>query len=82
MEQSPGYVAQGKQKSSSQEGHIGLKQSSRVWFEKFRLTISVIGFHRCHSYYFVFVQRTKSYIVVLAVYIDDFSLTGSDSAGY
>jgi len=58
----------------------GLKQSPRAWFEKFSLTISVIGFHQCHSDHSVFVQRIKSGIVVLNVYVD-ILLTGSDSAG-
>jgi len=58
-----------------------LKQSLRA-FEKFSLTISSIGFHRCHSDHSVFIRRTKSGIVILAVYVDDILLTGSDSAGY
>ena len=43
IEQPPGYVAQG-----------GIKVCPRVWFEKFNLTISVIGFHWCHSNHSVF----------------------------
>jgi len=58
----------------------GLKQSPRAWFEKFSLTISVIGFHRCHSDHSVFVRRTKYDIVVLVVYVD-ILLTSSDSVG-
>ena len=52
-----------------------------MWFEKFSLTISDIGFRRCHSDHSVFVRRTSSSIVVLVVYVDDILLTGSDSAG-
>jgi len=59
----------------------GLNQSPRVQFEKLNLSISGIGFHRCHSDHSVFVRRIKSGIVVLAVYVDDIVLTGSDSAG-
>jgi len=47
----------------------GLKQSPRAWFKKFSITISVIGFHQYHSDHYVFVQRTKSDIVVLTVYL-------------
>ena len=55
--------------------------SRKAWFEKFCITISGIGFHRCYSNHSVFVRRTKSGIIVLAVYVDDIFLTGSDSAG-
>jgi len=62
----PGYVAQGENKVYRLKKAIyGLKQSSRVWFEKFNITISGIGFHRCHSDHSVFVRDTKSGIVVL-----------------
>ena len=82
MEQPPGYVAQREHKVCRLKKAIyGLKQSLRAWFEKFSITISGIGFHRCHSDHSVFVRRTKSGIVVLTVYVDDILLTGSDSAG-
>jgi len=51
-----------------------------VWFEKFSLTISGIGFHQCHSDHSVFVRCTKSGNIVLVVYVD-ILLTDSDSAG-
>jgi len=66
---------------SSQEGNIWLKQSPKAWFEKFSITISSIGFHRCHSDHSVFVRRTKSGLVILAMYVDDILLTVSNSAG-
>ena len=43
--------------------------------------ISGIGFHRCHSDHSIFARRTKSGIVVLAVYVDGIVLIGSDSVG-
>jgi len=82
MEQLLGYIAQGEIKVFRLKKAIyGLKKSPRTWFEKFSLTISGIGFHRCHSDHSVFVRRTKSDIIVLTVYVDDIVLTGSDSAG-
>ena len=65
---------------SSQEGNIWTQVESKGVFEKFSLTISGSGFHRCHLDHFVFVRHTKSDIVILTVYIDDILLTGSDSA--
>jgi len=82
IEQPPGYVAQGKTKVYRLKKAInGLKQNPGVWFEKFSLTISGIGFHQCHSDHFVFVRGTRSGIVVLVVYVDEILLTGSDSTG-
>jgi len=81
MEQPPGYVAQGEIKVCHLKKAIyGLKQSPRTWFEKFSITISSIGFHRCHSVHSVFIWRTKFDIVVLAIYVDNILLIGSDSA--
>jgi len=52
-----------------------------VWFEKFSLIISGKGFRRYHSDHSAFVRRTRFDIVVLAIYVDDILLNGSDSAG-
>jgi len=57
----------------------GLKQSPRAWFEKFSMVISGIGFARYHSDHSVFVCRTKSGSVILAVNVDDILLTESNS---
>ncbi|KAL0337517.1 UNVERIFIED_CONTAM: Retrovirus-related Pol polyprotein from transposon RE1 [Sesamum calycinum] len=39
------------------------------------------GFSRCQADHSVFVQNTKSSIVVFAVYVDDILITGSDIVG-
>jgi len=81
-EQPPGYIAQGETKVCRLKKIIyGLKQSPRVWFEKFSLTISGISFCRWHSDHSVFVRDTKSGIVIMMIYVDDILLTRSDSAG-
>jgi len=82
MEQPPGYVALWETKVGRLKKAIyGFKQNPRAWFEKFSITISSIDFHQRHLNHSVFVRRTKSCIVVLAVYVDDILLIGSDSAG-
>ena len=43
------------------------------------MVISGIGFARCHSDHSVFIHHTKSGSVILAVYVDDILLTGSNS---
>jgi len=79
MEQPPRYIAQGENTICRLRKAIyGLKQIPRAWFEKFRMVISGIVFAR-HSDHSMFVRRTKSGSVILAVYVDDILLTGSDS---
>ncbi|RDX67713.1 Copia protein, partial [Mucuna pruriens] len=56
----------------------GLKQDSRVWFEKLHSTI--LGFSFTQSLYdpSFFLQRTPKGIVVLLAYVDNIVVTSSD----
>ncbi|KAL0335243.1 UNVERIFIED_CONTAM: Retrovirus-related Pol polyprotein from transposon RE1 [Sesamum radiatum] len=84
MEQPPGYVAQGEKQRmvcKLKKAIYGLKQSSRAWFDKFSRIIGEFGFSRCQADHSVFVQTTTSGMVVLAVYVDDILITGSDLVG-
>jgi len=79
MEQPPGYIAQEENTVCRLRKAIyDLKQSPRAWFEKFSMVIFGIGFARCHSDHSMFVRRIKYGSVILAVYVDDILLTGSD----
>ncbi|KAL0301601.1 UNVERIFIED_CONTAM: Retrovirus-related Pol polyprotein from transposon RE1 [Sesamum radiatum] len=84
MEQPPGYVAQGEKQRmvcKLKKAIYGLKQSPRAWFDKFSRIIGEFGFSRCQADYSVFVQTTKTGMVILAVYVDDILITGSDIDG-
>src|SRR3954462_961932 len=60
----------------------GLKQSPRAWFEKFRDIAKKGGFQRCTVDHSVFFRHTQTGgIVIMAVYVDDIILTGSDDQG-
>ncbi|KAL0324624.1 UNVERIFIED_CONTAM: Retrovirus-related Pol polyprotein from transposon TNT 1-94 [Sesamum calycinum] len=81
MEQPPGYVAQGeKQHMVCKLKNViyDLKQSSRAWFDKFSRIIGEFGFLWCQADHSIFVQTTRSGMVVLAVYFDDILITGVD----
>ncbi|KAL0339266.1 UNVERIFIED_CONTAM: Retrovirus-related Pol polyprotein from transposon RE1 [Sesamum angustifolium] len=81
MEQPPSYVAQGERQRmvcKLKKAIYDLKQSPRAWFDKFSRIIDEFGFSRCQADHSVFVQTTKSGMVVLAVYVDDILTTGSD----
>ena len=62
--------------------HINLllyiKQSPRAWFEKFSSIVVASGFRRCAVDHSIFYRRTDIGCVILAVYVDDILLTGSD----
>ncbi|KAL0368250.1 UNVERIFIED_CONTAM: Retrovirus-related Pol polyprotein from transposon RE2 [Sesamum calycinum] len=84
MEQPSGYVAQGEKQRmvcKLKKAIYGLKQSPRAWFDKFSRIIGEFGFSRCQADHSVFVQTTTSGMVVLAVYVDDILITGSDTVG-
>ena len=83
MEQPPGYVAQGESSKVCflRKAIYGLKQSPRAWFAKFSGLLSAFGFTSCAADPTVLTKKTKGGLVILAVYVDDIILTGSDDTG-
>ena len=55
-----------------------LKQSPCVWFNKFNEIAIQFGFHRCNSDHSMFVRQRPIGCVILAIYVDDILITGSD----
>ncbi|KAK4403247.1 Retrovirus-related Pol polyprotein from transposon RE2 [Sesamum angolense] len=83
MEQPPGYVAQGEKQRmvcKLKKAIYGLKQSPRACLIN-SVVLLVSFFSRCQANHSVFVQTTTSGMVVLAVYVDDILITGSDLVG-
>ena len=81
MKQPPAYVAQ----RNSQVYHLakaiyGLKQSPQAWFEKFSNIVIGYEFQRYIVDHSVFIKNLADGCVLLAVYMDDIILTGSNSA--
>lgn len=58
----------------------GLKQSSREWFDKLHQELTSQGFIQSKNDYSLFIKRTGSLIAIMAVYVDDIILTGTDLA--
>ena len=59
----------------------GLKQGPCDWFAKLSGLLSAFGFT---SYIFdptMLIKKTQGGLVILAVYVDDILLTGSDNSG-
>ena len=77
-----GYVAPGENMICKIKKVIyGLKQSPRAWFDKFNYSVTKEGFHKCYSDHSLFTRRRSLGSVILAVYVDDILLTGSDVDG-
>ena len=82
MEQPPGYVAQGESSEVCllKKAIYGLKQSPRAWFHKFSELLFSYGFVSTVSDPTVMQKRTPHECVILAVYVNDIIITGSDDA--
>ena len=82
IEQPPGYVAQGEDRVCRLKKTIyGLKQSPQAWFKKFNQVVLTGGFQRCVVDHSIFYNKTTGGCVILAVYVDDILVTGSDVKG-
>ena len=83
MEQPPGYVAQGESSKVCRlrKAIYGLKQSPRAWFVKFVAFSLPLASLRVLLIPLSSSNRRPQGMVVLAVYVDDILLTGSDEAG-
>ena len=82
MEQPPGYVAQGESSEVCllKKAIYGLKQSPCAWFHKFSQLLFSYGFVSTVSDPTVMRKRTPHGCVILAVYVDEIIITGSDDA--
>jgi len=55
-----------------------LKQAGRQWFSKLKYTILSLGYTQSKNDYSLFLNKTSTLITVLAVYVDDILIIGSD----
>lgn len=56
----------------------GLKQSSRMWYRKVEDCLCNIGYIKSKYEPCLFIKRTKTYITVIALYVDDFFIFSND----
>ena len=58
----------------------GLKQASRQWFQKLSATLLDLGYQQSKCDYSLFINKSSSNITIIAVYVDDILITGSDTS--
>ena len=81
MEQPLGFVAQGESGlvCRLRRSLYGLKQSPRVWFDRFSSVVQEFGMLRNTADHSVFYHHNSSrQCIYLVVYVDDIVITGSD----
>jgi hypothetical protein len=59
----------------------GLKQAPCVWFEKFSIVISSLGFVSSSHDSALFIKCTNVGRIILSLYVDDMIITGDDIDG-
>lgn len=58
----------------------GLKQVSRQWFTKLHTAFAAQGFTQSKNDYSLFLKNLNSHLTIVAVYVDDIIVTGSNSS--
>jgi len=56
----------------------GLKQASRQWFQKLSTTLFSLGYQQSKHDYSLFLNKFSTDLVIIAVYVDDILITGSN----
>lgn len=56
----------------------GLRQASRQWFSKLTSALLLLGFSQSKNDYSFFIKHASPHITIVAIYVDDLLITGSD----
>ncbi|KAK8914337.1 hypothetical protein KSP39_PZI023872 [Platanthera zijinensis] len=79
MRQPEGFEAKGKedQVCRLKKSLYGLKQSPRMWYQKFDTYMLELGLERSNSDHCVYFQRKGEHFTFLTLYVDDMLLVGN-----
>ncbi|KAK8916316.1 hypothetical protein KSP39_PZI023164 [Platanthera zijinensis] len=79
MRQPEGFEAKGKEDlvCRLKKSLYGLKQSPRMWYQKFDTYMLEVGFERLNSDHCVYIQRKGEHFTFLTLYVDDMLLVGN-----
>ena len=81
MEQPPSYEESDPQKYCVKlyKSIYGLKQAGRKWYEIVCCTLADIGFRKSEADPAVFYIHSGAHIIILAIHVDDCTITGSST---
>ena len=76
MKQLEGFTMKGKEESicKIKKYFYGLKQSPRIWYQKFESYVQGLGFKRSHADHCVYRKQDGDNFIYVALYVDDMFL--------
>jgi hypothetical protein len=79
MKQPKGYVLKGKKElvCKMKKSLYGLKQSPRMWYQKFDNYMLGLGFTRSKEDHYVYFKLIGDHLIYLVLYVDDMLLIGN-----
>jgi hypothetical protein len=80
MKQPEGFVVKGKKElvCKLKKSLYGLKQSPRMWYQKFDTYILGLGFVRSKDDHYVYSKQVGNHFIYIVLYVDDMLLVGNN----
>jgi hypothetical protein len=80
MKQPEGFVVKGKKElvCKLKKSLYGLKQSPRMWYQKFDTYILGLGFVRSRVDHYVYSKQVGNHFIYVVLYVDDMLLVGNN----
>jgi hypothetical protein len=80
MKQPEGFVVKGKKElvCKLKKSLYGLKQSPRMWYQKFDTYILGLGFVRSRADHCIYSKQVGNHFVYVVLYVDDMLLVGNN----
>jgi hypothetical protein len=84
MKQPKGFVVKGKKElvCKMKNSLYGLKQSPRMWYQKFDTYMLGLGFTRSKVDHCVYFKLIGDHLIYLVLYVDDMLLIGNEQGDY
>jgi len=80
MKQPKGFIVKGEKElvCKLKKSLYGLKQSPKIWYQKFDTFIRGLGFTRSNANHCVYFKLIADHVIYLVLYVDDMLLVRND----